>query len=90
MEVTVQEAPANVRVTARTHARPAAFPPPAERPEPTHVLVRGADGVVDRCAIGSLIVKPPIGKWKEYANDAWFSEQESTCETVLEEFLSKT
>jgi len=36
-----------------------------------------------------LIVKPPLGKWKEYADDAWFRQHELACETVLAEFLGQ-
>jgi len=38
----------------------------------------------------SLIVKPEMRKWKEYADDRWFYEQEAVCETVLAEFLAPT
>ena len=34
-----------------------------------------------------LIVKPTGGKWREYADDEWFREQESYCESVLNDFL---
>ncbi len=34
-----------------------------------------------------LIVTPRMDKWKEYANDKWFSQIESYCETVLYNFL---
>jgi hypothetical protein len=37
-----------------------------------------------------LIVKPALGKWKEYADEEWFRTHESTCETVIEEFFSQT
>jgi Sulfotransferase family len=36
----------------------------------------------------SIKAKPDIGKWKHYANDKWFKEHESICETVLEEFFT--
>jgi hypothetical protein len=36
----------------------------------------------------SIIVKPPMGKWKEYAGDDWFRAIESKCETVLSDFLA--
>jgi hypothetical protein len=44
----------------------------------------------DQAKLLNLIVKPAIGKWKEYADDQWFADQESACETVLEEFLNRT
>jgi hypothetical protein len=34
-----------------------------------------------------LIVRPALGKWKDYADDAWFRRHESACERVLAEFL---
>jgi hypothetical protein len=33
-----------------------------------------------------LIVKPSLSKWKEYAEDKWFSRIESHCEEVLQNF----
>jgi hypothetical protein len=34
-----------------------------------------------------LISPPPFGKWKKYADDAWFRDKESKCEDVLSEFF---
>jgi hypothetical protein len=34
-----------------------------------------------------LIVKPALGKWKDYAPDEWFRRIESRCETILAQFL---
>jgi hypothetical protein len=34
-----------------------------------------------------LIVAPPLGKWKLYAEDDWFSHHENVCEIVLSDFL---
>jgi hypothetical protein len=34
-----------------------------------------------------LVVAPALGKWKEYADDAWFRRHEEGCETVLADFL---
>jgi hypothetical protein len=34
-----------------------------------------------------LIVPPAVGKWKEYADDAWFRRHEAACEEVLAGFL---
>jgi hypothetical protein len=34
-----------------------------------------------------LIVRPALGKWKEYADDAWFRRHEAACERVLADFL---
>lgn len=38
--------------------------------------------------IQSLLAKPDIGKWQKYADDAWFKNHESACETVLEHFFA--
>lgn len=35
----------------------------------------------------SLIVKPEIGKWKNYESEMWFKGIESRCEDVLQEFM---
>lgn len=35
----------------------------------------------------AIIKPPPFGKWKEYADDAWFKKYESKCENVLADFL---
>lgn len=35
-----------------------------------------------------LIVPTPLGKWREYADDAWFCHHEAVCETVLADFLA--
>lgn len=37
-----------------------------------------------------LIVRPALGKWKDYADDAWFRRHESACERVLAEFLGQS
>lgn len=37
--------------------------------------------------LSSLISPPPLGKWKNYADDAWFRRHESRCEDVLAEFF---
>jgi hypothetical protein len=46
--------------------------------------VRGGDVA----ALEKLLDAPPLGKWTQYADDAWFRDHEATCETVLAEFLS--
>ena len=51
--------------------------------------------VLDTCAIDaahveplcSLINPPPLGKWKTYADDAWFRRHETHCDDVLNEFF---
>jgi hypothetical protein len=35
----------------------------------------------------TLISAPPLGKWKDYADDDWFQKQEATCEAVLAEWF---
>lgn len=35
----------------------------------------------------SIIKPPPFGKWKDYADDAWFKKYESKCEDVLGDFF---
>jgi hypothetical protein len=40
---------------------------------------------IDR--LKNLIVAPPLGKWKLYAEDEWFSHHENVCESVLSDFL---
>jgi hypothetical protein len=45
------------------------------------------------CDLGklvSLVEKPEFGKWTQYADDAWFEERESACESVLAEFLERS
>jgi hypothetical protein len=34
-----------------------------------------------------LCVKPRIGRWKEYADQAWFDKHEARCEQVLADFF---
>jgi hypothetical protein len=38
----------------------------------------------------SVIVRVPVGQWKEYADDEWFRKYEEKCETILEKFLVKS
>lgn len=35
----------------------------------------------------SVVAKPTIGKWREYAEDAWFERHETHCESVLADFI---
>jgi hypothetical protein len=41
----------------------------------------------DPSALGAVVAGPPVGKWREYADDAWFREHEAACEAVLADFL---
>ncbi len=45
--------------------------------------VRGTDPA----ALRKLIVPPPLGKWRDYAADAWFRGHETVCETTLADFF---
>ncbi len=38
----------------------------------------------------ALVDKPTAGRWKSYADGAWFREHETLCENTLQEFLAKT
>lgn len=42
---------------------------------------------VDFEKLKKLMVKPALGKWKEYADDSWFRQHETICENVLADFL---
>jgi hypothetical protein len=41
----------------------------------------------EACRAEKLIERPRLGRWREYADAAWFVRHESHCETVLNEFL---
>jgi hypothetical protein len=36
----------------------------------------------------SLIERPKVGKWKNYADEKWFRRHESICETTLDDFFT--
>jgi hypothetical protein len=44
-------------------------------------------GNCDLAKLTAIISPPPVGKWREYADDAWFSRHESICETTLADWL---
>jgi hypothetical protein len=46
----------------------------------------GVEGY-DLDRLTGLMVKPALGKWKDYAADTWFRGHESACEAVLADFL---
>ena len=46
--------------------------------------VRGAN----LAALQKLLAAPPLAKWKDYADDAWFRRHETICETVLAHFFA--
>jgi len=37
-----------------------------------------------------VMIKPPLGKWKDYADDGWFRRHETACETALAEFFGNS
>src|SRR5262249_32633890 len=37
----------------------------------------------------AVLVRPDLGKWRSYADESWFQEHESACETVLAEFFGQ-
>jgi hypothetical protein len=41
----------------------------------------------DLAKLRALVVRPDLGKWTAYADEEWFRDRESRCETVLAEFL---
>jgi len=50
------------------------------------VNVTGAD----LAALRNVIDKPAAGRWKNYADEAWFHDHESRCERVIAEFFGTT
>ncbi len=51
-----------------------------------HVLDIQYDGLD---LLASLIDPRQTGRWKQYADEAWFREQEAMCELTIEEFIGK-
>jgi hypothetical protein len=47
-----------------------------------------ADAPLDRLA--PLVEKPRSGRWKDYAPEGWFQEQEARCEAVIAEFFRRS
>jgi hypothetical protein len=41
----------------------------------------------DPVALRSIISAPVLGRWREYADAAWFEDHEARCEEVLADFL---
>ena len=51
-------------------------------------LFRAVDAEpVDLQVLKSLIIEPPRGRWREYADESWFQDLEAACESALAEFL---
>lgn len=42
---------------------------------------------VDPQALRKLVGRPAVGRWRGYADEAWFEAHEADCEAVLAEFL---
>jgi hypothetical protein len=42
----------------------------------------------DLAQLMKLLVAPELGKWKQYADDAWFRDHETICETTLADFFA--
>jgi hypothetical protein len=54
-----------------------------------HKLFRVLDIEVDSLEwLKALIVGPPLGKWKEYADEGWFRQHEGICENVMAQWLA--
>ena len=49
------------------------------------MAVAGIDADLDRLV--PLVSQAPVGRWRQFADDSWFREQESACETVLTAFF---
>jgi Sulfotransferase family len=41
----------------------------------------------DPAALQAIVSAPPLGKWRDYAEAAWFEDHETRCEEVLFDFL---
>jgi hypothetical protein len=44
----------------------------------------------DVSGLARVMVAQPQGKWRSYADDAWFRAHESACEAVIEDFFSES
>jgi hypothetical protein len=51
-------------------------------------LFAAVDVRVDRMEhLKALFASPPLGKWREYAEDAWFRDHEAACDATMAEWL---
>jgi hypothetical protein len=51
-------------------------------------LFRAVDAdSVDARSLKALVVRPRLGRWRDYADAAWFEAHEAHCEAVLADFL---
>jgi hypothetical protein len=55
----------------------------------THLFSRVKIENYDLTTLRSLIVEQSRDKWKTYADDDWFTSQETWCETVMAEYFGK-
>lgn len=67
-----------------------AFEHLVERPDETLAKLFPAIGLklYDIATLKRLIVKPEFGRWRAYADDAWFKKHEAHCENVLGNFIA--
>jgi hypothetical protein len=65
-----------------------AFEDLTDKPNESLTELLGAVNVTgaDLDALRNLIDKPPSGRWKSYADEAWFRSHEAHCEGVIAEF----
>jgi hypothetical protein len=65
-----------------------AFETIVEKPEESlHALFDAVKATnYDMEALKDLIVRPELGKWRDYADEAWFQDQEATCEQIWTEY----
>ena len=59
----------------------------APGPEIDRLMAAAGIERYDGAALRSVIANQKLGKWAEYAEDAWFKAHESVCEAVLADFL---
>lgn len=50
-------------------------------------LMRVAGIATDIGRLVPLVSEAPVGRWRQFADDTWFRDHESACETVLTEFF---
>jgi Sulfotransferase family len=43
--------------------------------------------VNDPQALKAVVTRPPIGRWREYADEPWYQAHEASCDAVLADFL---
>lgn len=60
-----------------------------ERPDEVIPALLGRAGIddYDMAALGALIERPVLGRWRQYAEARWYEDHEAACEEVLREYL---